>query len=90
MRGEVRNKIFKDSFQSERFQREKPKNLKICSSIKQYLYSLTDNKLKRQIAIQPIMPAGVSACSTEGQKIKAEHEKAQKNAGSCATGCGCH
>ena len=29
-------------------------------------------------AIQPIMPAGVSACSTEGQKIKAEHEAAQK------------
>ena len=29
-------------------------------------------------AIQPIMPAGVSACSTEGQKIKAEHEAAEK------------
>ncbi|RXI26507.1 Mrp/NBP35 family ATP-binding protein [Aliarcobacter trophiarum] len=41
-------------------------------------------------AIQPIMPAGVSACSTEGQKIKAEHE-AKKNSGeSCGTGCGCH
>lgn len=40
--------------------------------------------------IQPIMPAGVSACSTEGQKIKAEHE-AKKNSGeSCGTGCGCH
>ena len=25
-------------------------------------------------AIQPIMPAGVGACSPEGQKIKAEHE----------------
>ncbi len=43
-------------------------------------------------AIQPIMPAGVSACSTEGQKIKAEHEAAQKakSGGSCGTGCGCH
>ena len=41
-------------------------------------------------AIQPIMPAGVSACSPEGQKIKAEHEKAQKTGGSCGTGCGCH
>ena len=43
-------------------------------------------------AIQPIMPAGVSACSTEGQKIKAEHEAAQKakSSGSCGTGCGCH
>ena len=42
-------------------------------------------------AIQPIMPAGVSACSTEGQKIKAEHEAAQKaKSGSCGTGCGCH
>ena len=36
-------------------------------------------------AIQPIMPAGVSACSTEGQKIKAEHEKSHKSGG-----CGCH
>ena len=42
-------------------------------------------------AIQPIMPAGVSACSTEGQKIKAEHEAAQKkSSGGCGTGCGCH
>ena len=41
-------------------------------------------------AIQPIMPAGVRACSPEGQKIKAEHEKAQKTGGSCGTGCGCH
>ncbi|BAK72084.1 MAG: Mrp/NBP35 family ATP-binding protein [Arcobacter sp.] len=41
-------------------------------------------------AIQPIMPAGVSACSPEGQKIKEEHEKAQKSSGSCGTGCGCH
>lgn len=41
-------------------------------------------------AIQPIMPAGVSACSTEGQKIKAEHD-AKKNSGeSCGTGCGCN
>ncbi|RBQ28563.1 Mrp/NBP35 family ATP-binding protein [Aliarcobacter vitoriensis] len=38
--------------------------------------------------IQPIMPAGVSACSTEGQKIKAEHEA--KKSGGCGTGCGCH
>lgn len=42
-------------------------------------------------AIQPIMPAGVSACSTEGQKIKADHEAAQKkSSGGCGTGCGCH
>ena len=42
-------------------------------------------------AIQPIMPAGVSACSTEGQKIKAEHDAAQKkSSGGCGTGCGCH
>jgi ATP-binding protein involved in chromosome partitioning len=39
-------------------------------------------------AIQPIMPAGVSACSTEGQKIKAEHEA--KKSGGCGSGCGCH
>ena len=35
-------------------------------------------------AIQPIMPAGVSACSTEGQKIKAEHEA--KKSGGCGSG----
>ncbi|QKF74332.1 ATP/GTP-binding protein [Aliarcobacter faecis] len=40
-------------------------------------------------AIQPIMPAGVSACSSEGQKIKAEYE-AKKSAGSCGSGCGCN
>ncbi|MDX4025957.1 Mrp/NBP35 family ATP-binding protein [Aliarcobacter skirrowii] len=39
-------------------------------------------------AIQPIMPAGVSACSTEGKKIKAEHEA--KKSGGCGSGCGCH
>ena len=39
-------------------------------------------------AIQPTMPAGVSACSTEGQKIKAEHEA--KKSGGCGSGCGCH
>ena len=38
-------------------------------------------------AIQPIMPAGVSACSPEGQKIKAEHQA--KKSGGCGTGCGC-
>lgn len=41
-------------------------------------------------AIQPRMPAGVSACSTEGQKIKAEQEAAKNSGGSCGTGCGCH
>ncbi|WP_151947671.1 Mrp/NBP35 family ATP-binding protein [Aliarcobacter butzleri] len=40
--------------------------------------------------IQPIMPAGVSACSTEGQKIKAQHDEAKKSGGSCGSGCGCH
>lgn len=40
--------------------------------------------------IQPIMPAGVSACSTEGQKIKAQHDEAKKSGGSCRSGCGCH
>ncbi|MFY9076876.1 Mrp/NBP35 family ATP-binding protein [Aliarcobacter butzleri] len=40
--------------------------------------------------IQPIMPAGVSACSTEGQKIKAQHHEAKKSGGSCGSGCGCH
>jgi ATP-binding protein involved in chromosome partitioning len=54
----------------------------------QFLANVDDNI--DNSAIQPIMPAGVSACSTEGQKIKAEHEKAQKSAGSCGTGCGCH
>lgn len=39
-------------------------------------------------AIQPIMPAGVSACSPEGKKIKAEHEA--KKSGGCGSGCGCH
>ncbi len=39
-------------------------------------------------AIQPIMPAGVSACSPEGQTIKAEHEA--KKSGGCGSGCGCH
>ena len=41
-------------------------------------------------AIQPIMPAGVSACSPEGQKIKAEHDAKKSSGGSCGTGCGCH
>ena len=41
-------------------------------------------------AIQPIMPAGVSACSSEGQKIKAEHDAKKSSGGSCGTGCGCH
>ncbi len=56
----------------------------------QFLASIDDNI--DNSAIQPIMPAGVSACSTEGQKIKAEHESAQKakSSGSCGTGCGCH
>jgi ATP-binding protein involved in chromosome partitioning len=40
--------------------------------------------------IQPNLPAGVSACSTEGQKIKAEQEAAKKSSGGCGTGCGCH
>ncbi|MDN5102549.1 Mrp/NBP35 family ATP-binding protein [Aliarcobacter butzleri] len=40
--------------------------------------------------IQPIMPAGVSACSTEGQKIKVQHDEAKKSGGSCGSGCGCH
>ena len=40
--------------------------------------------------IQPIMPAGVSACSTEGQKIKAQYDEAKKSNGSCGSGCGCH
>lgn len=35
--------------------------------------------------IQPIMPAGVSACSSEGQKIKAEHDKSKKDGK-----CGCN
>ena len=39
-------------------------------------------------SIQPIMPAGVSACSSEGQKIKAEHQA--KQSGGCGSGCGCH
>ncbi len=45
-------------------------------------------------AIQPTMPAGVSACSPEGQKVKAEQEAAKS--GGCGThngdgqgGCGC-
>ena len=56
----------------------------------QFLASIDDNI--DNSAIQPIMPAGVSACSTEGQKIKAEHESAQKakSGESCGTGCGCH
>jgi ATP-binding protein involved in chromosome partitioning len=40
--------------------------------------------------IQPNMPAGVSACSTEGQAHKAKEEAAAKEAESCGTGCGCH
>ena len=46
-------------------------------------------------AIQPTLPAGVSACSTEGQAHKAKQE-AQKQSGGCGThngdgqgGCGC-
>ncbi|MBD3841507.1 MAG: Mrp/NBP35 family ATP-binding protein [Campylobacterales bacterium] len=39
-------------------------------------------------AIQPTLPAGVSACSSEGQKIQAEQKAAQS--GSCGTSsCGC-
>ncbi len=41
-------------------------------------------------AIQPTMPAGVSACSTEGQKIKAEQEAKKNSGGSCGSGCGCN
>src|SRR5574344_523744 len=53
------------------------------------LISMLDNQDKvSNEAIQPIMPAGVSACSTEGQKIKAEHEA--KKSGGCGSGCGCH
>jgi len=39
--------------------------------------------------IQPIMPKGVSACSPEGQKIKADYVEVKKDNG-CGTGCGCH
>ena len=53
-----------------------------------FLDSVDDNISNS--AIQPSMPAGVSACSTEGQKIKAEQEKAKKSDESCGTGCGCH
>ncbi|WP_419678041.1 P-loop NTPase [Aliarcobacter lanthieri] len=54
------------------------------------LISILDNQDEvSNEAIQPIMPAGVSACSSEGQKIKAEHEAKKNNTG-CGTGCGCH
>ena len=38
------------------------------------------------------VPKGVVLCGlAEGQKIKAEHEAAQKkSSGGCGTGCGCH
>jgi len=39
--------------------------------------------------IQPIMPKGVSACSPQGQKIKADYE-VKKNSGGCGPTCGCH
>ncbi|MDZ7817285.1 MAG: Mrp/NBP35 family ATP-binding protein [Aliarcobacter sp.] len=52
-----------------------------------FLNSVDDNISNS--AIQPSMPAGVSACSPEGQKIKAEQE-AKKSGESCGTGCGCH
>ncbi|WP_418179461.1 P-loop NTPase [Aliarcobacter lanthieri] len=53
------------------------------------LISILDNQDEvSNEAIQPIMPAGVSACSSEGQKIKAEHEA--KKSGGCGSGCGCH
>ena len=54
----------------------------------QFLSSVDDNISNS--SIQPIMPAGVSACSPEGQKIKAEHDKAKKSDESCGTGCGCN
>lgn len=41
-------------------------------------------------SIQPNLPAGVSACSTEGKQIKAEQEKNKNSGESCGTGCGCH
>jgi ATP-binding protein involved in chromosome partitioning len=53
----------------------------------QFLANVDDNISNE--SIQPTMPAGVSACSTEGQKIKAE-QQAQQSSGSCGTGCGCH
>lgn len=53
------------------------------------IYMLENQDEVSNDAIQPIMPAGVSACSPEGQRIKAEHE-AKKQSGSCGTGCGCH
>jgi ATP-binding protein involved in chromosome partitioning len=55
------------------------------------LISMLDSQDSDEVsneAIQPIMPAGVSACSPEGQKIKAEHEA--KKSGGCGTGCGCN
>lgn len=53
------------------------------------LISMLDSQDSDEVsneAIQPIMPSGVSACSPEGQKIKAEHEA--KKSGGCGTGCG--
>ncbi|MEA3383684.1 MAG: Mrp/NBP35 family ATP-binding protein [Campylobacterota bacterium] len=38
-------------------------------------------------AIQPTMPAGVSACSTEGQAHKAKQEEEKKESGCCGGGC---
>jgi ATP-binding protein involved in chromosome partitioning len=55
------------------------------------LISMLDSQDSDEVsneAIQPIMPSGVSACSPEGQKIKAEHET--KKSGGCGTGCGCN
>ena len=49
---------------------------------------LENQKEVSNAQIQPTMPAGVSACSTEGQKIKAEQEAAKSQG--CGTGCGCH
>lgn len=49
---------------------------------------LNNQKEVSNAQIQPTMPAGVSACSSEGQKIKAEQEAAKSQG--CGTGCGCH
>ncbi|MEA3513198.1 MAG: Mrp/NBP35 family ATP-binding protein [Campylobacterota bacterium] len=72
------------------------KYLKAAEMLWENVIESNEKGIISNAAVQPTMPAGVSACSTEGQAHKAAQE-AEKNSGGCGThngdgkgGCGCH
>jgi len=62
--------------------------LKAAEMLWETIVNANDNGAIGNEAIQPNMPAGVSACSPEG-KAHTEQQKA-KESESCGSGCGCH